>query len=438
MTDPTRRVLVVEDRDSLRKLMSHALTKAGYLVSDAADVTSAASLLAETTFDLVFSDLKLPDGTGLDVVATGGRLQPTTPIIVLTAFGTISTAVEAMRLGAVDFIEKPLEIDDLIALAATWTDTAGSSGEVFEVAGAPPIIGAHPTLRIALRLLERAAPADSTILLQGESGTGKELFARAAHALSPRRDGPFVAVNCAAIPESLLETELFGHEKGAFTGAGRRHIGRFEAAGGGTLFLDEIGELGAGVQGKVLRVLDLRSFERVGSHRSIAANVRLVAATNRDLAAMVSSGDFRADLFYRLEVFPIVLPPLRDRASDIPCLARHLLVEIASRLGTSPNGLSDAGAKLLQEQEWPGNVRQLANLLERAVLLTDEHTLGANHLALALGPAAAEARAEPFRAALLASGGDTKKASEILGISRRTMQRRIDEHDLGGVGRYRE
>jgi transcriptional regulator with GAF, ATPase, and Fis domain len=291
------------------------------------------------------------------------------------------------------------------------------------------------------------------VLLTGESGTGKELFARALHALSPRHDGPFVAVNCAAIPETLGEAELFGHEKGSFTGADRRRAGRFEMASRGTLLLDEVGELPLAVQAKVLRVLDDGRFERVGGGATLTADVRLVAATNRDLGGMVAAGTFRADLLYRLEIFPIELPPLRERASDIPLVARHLAAEISARLKLAPFELAPDALALLAAEPWPGNVRQLANVLERAAILAPGERVSAEQIARLLGrkaagerpvaaPASENAAADPelerLRQALRDSGGDKKAAAAALGISYRTLLRRVEEHDLKGYPRYRE
>jgi transcriptional regulator with GAF, ATPase, and Fis domain len=302
-----------------------------------------------------------------------------------------------------------------------------------------PIVGAHPRLRTALRLLQKVGGTESTVLLTGESGTGKELFAKSIHALSPRHQGPCVALNCAAIPDSLLENELFGHEKGAFTGADRRQPGRFELAERGTLFLDEIGEMPVGVQGKVLRVLEDRSFERVGGGRTLRADVRLVAATNRDLAAMVDAGEFRADLFFRLNVFPIELPPLRERASDIPLLARHLLLEIARRHRVEPPPrIEEAALELLAGEPWPGNVRELANVLERAVILAEGPSLGAADLRPLLRPLAAPGERERLKGALVEAEGDKRQAAEMLGMSYRTLLRKVKEHDLEGVPKYRE
>jgi len=439
------RVLIVEDRDSLRRMLERALGQEGYEVTAAADGQAGMRLVAERPFDFVLTDLKLPDSSGLEVLAASLAAQPRVPVVVLTGFGTVGTAVEAMKLGAYDFLEKPLEIDDLSRLIErALGERSGQGGAaVFHAPGAPPIVGNHPRLRAALRLLERVGPTESNVLLTGESGTGKELFARSIHALSPRREGPCVALNCAAIPESLIENELFGHEKGAFTGADRRQPGRFETAQGGTLFLDEIGELPVAVQGKVLRVLEERTFERVGGGKTLRADVRLVAATNRDLAAMVEDGEFRADLFFRLNVFPIELPPLRERASDIPLLARHLLGEIARRHRIDPPPrLEEAAAELLAGEPWPGNVRELANVLERAVILTEGPAIRATDLKPLLRPLAGTSSAagerDRLKQALTEAGGDKHRAAEILGMSYRSLLRRIKEHDLEGVPRYRE
>jgi DNA-binding NtrC family response regulator len=438
------RILIVEDRDSLRRMLERALGEEGYEVTAAADGRSGIRLLGERPFDFVLTDLKLPDVSGLEVLQASRAAQPRVPVVVLTGFGTVGTAVEAMKLGAWDFLEKPLEIDDLSRLIERALGERSHPGEetaVFQAPGAPPIVGCHPLLRAALRMLQRVGPKESTVLLTGESGTGKELFARSIHALSSRREGPCVALNCAAIPESLIENELFGHEKGAFTGADRRQPGRFELAQGGSLFLDEIGELPVGVQGKVLRVLEERTFERVGGGRTMRADVRLVAATNRDLGAMVEEGDFRADLFFRLNVFPIELPPLRERASDVPLLARHLLSEIARRHGIEPPRLEEDAAGLLAGQPWPGNVRELANVLERAVILTEGPAVRAadlNPLLRPLTTVSGSAERDRIKQALVETDGDKHRAAERLGLPYRTLLRKVKEHDLEGVPRYRE
>ena len=433
---PAAHVLVVEDRASLRRMLERALQQEGYSVTVCEDGEQATERLAEESFDLALTDLKLPGMSGIEVLRAARNAQPRLPVVVLTAFGTVGAAVEAMKLGAADFLEKPIEIEDLFRLVESLLGE-DSEKAVFELPGGPAIVGRHPTVRAALKLLERVAKTDSTVLLTGESGTGKELFARALHGLSSRRRGPFVAVNCAAIPETLLENELFGHEKGAFTGAHRRQAGRFEAADGGTLLLDEIGELPLATQSKVLRVLEERTFERVGSSRSVKADVRLVAATNRDLRSMVEAGGFRDDLYYRLEVFPIELPPLRDRASDIPLLARHLIEDIATRQGVEPRSLTQESASLLESQEWPGNVRQLANVLERAMIVGEGPRLEVSELRALLTVESGRSERQRICDALDQSAGDKHRAAQILGMSYRTLLRRIKEHDLAGYPEYR-
>lgn len=433
---PSAHILVVEDRESLRRMLERALQQEGYEVTVCADGEQATRKLSDESFDLVLTDLKLPGMSGIELLRTSREAHPRLPVVVLTAFGTVGTAVEAMKLGAADFLEKPVEIEDLFQLVESLLGEDEESA-VFKLPGGPTIIGRHPTVRAALRLLDRVAKTNSTVLLTGESGTGKELFARALHGLSVRKEGPFVGVNCAAIPETLLENELFGHEKGAFTGAHRRQVGRFEAANGGTLLLDEIGELPLRTQSKVLRVLEERTFERVGSSRSLKADVRLVAATNRDLRSMVEAGGFREDLYYRLEVFPIELPPLRDRASDIPLLAQHLVEVIAVRHAVAPRVLTSEAARLLECHEWPGNVRQLANVLERAMIVGDGPRLEAAELKALLSAESGRSERQRICDALDQSGGEKHQAAENLGMSYRTLLRRLKEHDLAGYPEYR-
>ena len=430
-------------------MLERALAGEGYAVDAVADAEAAGAALAATRYDLALTDLMLPGGSGLEVVEACRAAAPPVPVVVMTAYGTVATAVQAMKLGAADFLEKPVELDDLFAVvrslvgeraeepASAPAVAAAADAPAFVAGpGCPPIVGQHRRLLSALRLLRRVAPTETTVLLLGESGTGKELFARALHALSPRKGGPFVAVNCAAIPESLLENELFGHERGAFTGAHRREPGRFERARGGTLLLDEIGELPAAVQGKILRVLEERTYERVGSAEPQRADVRLIAATNRDLHAMVEAGEFRSDLYFRLSVFPLELPPLRERASDVVPLARHLLARLAERHGLEPPELTPAAGERLQSQEWPGNVRQLANVLERAVILRPGGRLGVAEVEEALSGAEQGERRQ-LEEALERTHGDKRLAAEELGISYRTLLRRVRQYDLEGFPRYR-
>jgi len=432
------RILVVEDRDTLRRMIERALGQEGYDVV-AVETGDAGLREAERDgYDLILTDLKLPGATGIDILKVSRQAHPGVPVVVLTGYGTVHTAVEAMKLGAADFLEKPVDIDDLFELTRSLISDQVGDFEFVAPGDSVTIIGGHPKMKAALRLLKRVAGTDATVLLTGESGTGKEVFARALHALSKRSKGPFVAVNCAAIPETLIENELFGHEKGAFTGAHRRQVGRVEMAASGTLLLDEIAELSLATQAKILRLLEEKTFERVGSGRMLRADVRVVAATNRDLRQMVDTGGFRQDLFYRLDVFPLELPPLRDRVSDIPALCRYLFEGLASRQGTQAPTLSVDALRLLERQEWPGNVRQLANLLERALILVDSIKIGAADLEPLLSLHREEGEEKAIRRALRNTAGDKKATAELMGMSYRTLLRRIQQYDLGGFPAYRE
>jgi len=430
MSDPAR-ILVVEDRESLRRLLVVALEAENYAAHAVESAEEGIAALAKEAFALVLTDLKLPGLSGLEVVRAARAKRPPVPVVVMTAYGTVESAVEAMRLGALDFLEKPVEIEELYRRIAA---VVGRAEETRQIPGGPRIVGTHPKLQAALHLVERVAPGDTTVLLLGETGTGKELFARAVHALSGRK-GPFVALNCAAIPETLIENELFGHERGAFTGADRRQAGRFEAAHGGTLLLDEIGELPTSAQAKVLRVLEERVFERIGGQGAVRVDVRLVAATNRDLKEMVAEGRFRGDLYYRLDVFPIALPPLRERREDIALLARHLLRELAARAGNDPPVLDIKAIELLSRRPWPGNVRELANVLHRASILHGGSKIGVAQLEPLLEPLA-ESEEERIKEALVESEGGRAQAAERLGMSERTLQRRIKEFGLEGFPKY--
>ena len=385
-------VLLVDDNEDLRYVLATVLSRHGYRVVEAADEPSAVEALRLHRPSLVLSDLRLPTGDGLGVLREAKELDPALPVILMTGYGAIEEAVAAMRDGALDYLPKPVDHEHLVLTVSRAIEQRRIVTENLLLRealgsrhGAPTIVGEHPALLEVLRSLRRVAPTDTTVLLGGESGTGKELFARALHAQSERAEGPFVAINCAAIPETLLETELFGHEKGAFTGAAQRKPGKFEVAHGGTLFLDEIGEMPVNLQAKVLRVLEQRSFERVGSNTTLHVDVRLVAATNRDLRTAVANKTFREDLFFRLSVFPIVIPPLRERASDVPQLARHFIEKFAREQNKRPPHLSSAAVAALEAHAWPGNVRELQNCIERAVILAEGDTVHAQHLNLGAG-----------------------------------------------------
>jgi DNA-binding NtrC family response regulator len=385
-------VLLVEDKDSLREMLRLALETQGHLVVEARDEPEAIERLRQCRPAVVLTDLKLPSGDGFGVLRAAKAIDPDLQVVVMTAFGSIQDAVTAMRDGAMDFLAKPVDPDHLllmveraIAQRRILADYMLLKEESAARRGAPRIIGDDPTLRHVLQQLHRAAATDATVLLEGESGTGKELFARALHAFSPRADGPFVAINCAAIPEGLLESELFGHEKGAFTGAVGRKPGRFEAAHRGTLFLDEIGDMPMGLQAKILRVLEDHQIERVGGTSSLHVDTRVVAATNRGLKAAVAARQFREDLYFRLSVFPITVPPLRDRGGDVPILAHHFVERFCRDLNKKPLSFSVAALDELRSHSWPGNVRELQNCIERAVILCDGDTIHSRHLGLGNG-----------------------------------------------------
>jgi DNA-binding NtrC family response regulator len=370
-------------------MLRHALEAQGHVVLEARDEPEAIQHLRQARPSVVLTDLKLPTGDGFGVLRAAKELDPELQVVVMTAYGSIQDAVTAMKEGAMDFLAKPVDPDHLILMVERaiaqrrmLTEYILLKEELAERRGAPKIIGEDRHLRQVSQQLHRAAGTDATVLLEGESGTGKELFARALHALSPRADGPFVAINCAAIPDTLLETELFGHEKGAFTGAAARKPGRFELAHRGTLFLDEIGDLPLALQAKILRALEEKRFERVGGTSSLHVDVRVVAATNRHLKASVAAKLFREDLYFRLSVFPITIPPLRERTDDVAILARHFVEKFSRDLTKKTLLLSPAALEDLRAYQWPGNVRELQNCIERAVILCDGDTIQPRHLNL--------------------------------------------------------
>ena len=375
-------------------MLRHALEAQGHAVVEARDEPEAIQHLRQLRPAVVLTDLRLPAGDGFGVLRAAKELDPELQVVVMTAYASIQDAVTAMREGAMDFLAKPVDPDDhlilmverAIAQRRILSEYMLLKEELAERRGAPRIIGEDPQLRHVLQQLHRAAGSDATVLLEGESGTGKELFAHALHAFSPRADGPFVAINCAAIPDGLLETELFGHEKGAFTGAVGRKPGRFEMAHRGTLFLDEIGDLPLGLQAKILRALEEKQFERVGSTSSLRVDVRVVAATNRNLKARVAARQFREDLYFRLSVFPIAIPPLRERPADVATLAHHFVERFCRDLNKQPLLLSPAALDKLRSYAWPGNVRELRNCIERAVILSDGDTIHPRHLNLSVPP----------------------------------------------------
>ena len=384
------KTLIVEDKDSLRAMLRHALESQQYGVVEAIDEPGAIDALREHRPAAVLTDLRLPQGDGFGVLRAAKELDPDVSVIVMTAYGSIEDAVMAIKEGATDFLAKPVDPDHLLVIVARALDrhrllaeNMALREELAERRGLAEIVGHDTTLKQVVSTLRRAAASDATVLLGGESGTGKELFAHALHAFSPRADGPFVAINCAAIPETLLESELFGHEKGAFTGAVARKPGKFEVAHRGTLFLDEIGDLPLPLQAKILRAIEERRFERVGGNTALQVDVRLVAATNKDLNAAVANRQFREDLFFRLSVFPITIPPLRDRGADVPILAAYFIDRFCKELKKPLLRLSPQAEEVLNGYSWPGNVRELQNCIERAVILCDTAEIQPRHLSLA-------------------------------------------------------
>src|SRR5881394_365044 len=375
-------ILLVEDKESLRRVLRLTLENSGYSVTEAADARAALNEIANTRHHLVLTDLRMPNGSGLDVLRAARSADADVPVIVMTAFGSIDEAVQAMKDGAHDFLQKPVDSNHLLLLveraleqARLRTENLLLREEWSKRYGFPRIIGESEAIKRAVAETQRVAQTEATVLLLGESGTGKELFARAVHHLSPRRDKPFVAINCAAIPETLIENELFGHERGAFTGAGDRRQGKFELAASGTVFLDEIGELPLAVQGKLLRAIEEKSIDRIGGRAPLPVDVRVVAATNKDLKTAVDQGEFRGDLFFRLAVFPIDIPPLRERGEDVILLARHFAAELGKELRGREASIGETGMQALRAHRWPGNVRELEDSIERACILADSPEL---------------------------------------------------------------
>jgi DNA-binding NtrC family response regulator len=447
------RILIVEDKDSLRAMLEEMLKAEGLQVAGVGNGAQAVERLrGGESVDLVLTDLRLPGADGMAVLDAAIALDPTLPVIVMTAFGSIETAVEAMKHGAEDFITKPVDPDLLRLRVSRSIERRVRSRQSLLFAEAqsrtmPPIVGESAAIRAVRVETERVAATDATVLLEGESGTGKELFAHAIHALSARRNGPFVAINCAAIPETLLESELFGHERGAFTGATARRMGKFELGDSGTVFLDEIGELTPVTQGKLLRVLQERSFHRVGGTVPIEVDVRILAASNRSLEKLVAQGLFREDLFYRVRVFPIRIPALRERPEDIDPLIEWYLGHLPQELGKKPVRLGAAARERLRAYEWPGNVRELRNCLERAIILADEGVIDEKNLRLGPEPVVLEsARDETLEQARERAGqaaeriwlvralerarGDRTAVAAASGLSPRKFEAKLREHGL--------
>ncbi|MGB6545836.1 MAG: sigma-54 dependent transcriptional regulator [Candidatus Acidiferrales bacterium] len=452
-------LLLVEDKSELRAMLRKALERAGYEVDDAADGSSAVQKIRARRYLLVLTDLKLPGKSGLEVLRESKQADPTVPVILITAFGSIEEAVTAMKDGAFDFIQKPVDLEHLKLLverAARQQEMLRENlllrEEYAARYGFPRIVGESTAMRDATQQAQRVAATDSTVLLLGNSGTGKELFARAIHHLSSRRDLPFVALNCAAIPEGLVENELFGHERGAYTGAGARKIGKMELAHRGTIFLDEIAELPLGTQSKLLRVLEEKRFDRVGGTQAVDVDVRILAATNKDLRTAIAAKTFREDLYFRISAVPITIPPLSERDGDVLLLADHFLERFRREFKKPGLALSEESRDALRAYAWPGNVRELQNTIERAAILSDTDLIGPDSLQLPVPrpasgqiPAAmldenfdwgggledvasrAVAHVERFKieAALRSTKWNKSRAAEQLGVSYKTLLNKI-------------
>jgi DNA-binding NtrC family response regulator len=447
-TSPRGRILVVDDEANARAALSEILRDEGYATETAADGFKALGKLEEFAPDVVLTDLKMPGLDGIAFMEKAKSASPQTVFVVMTAFGTISSAVSAIKKGAENYLTKPLDYEALSAVveramekAKLLQETLALRDRLRERNAFGHIVTEDPKMRSVLDLVAQVGPSKATVLITGESGTGKELIAEALCAASPRASAPFVRLHCAALAESLLESELFGHEKGAFTGAVARREGRFKQADGGTLFLDEIGEIPQGTQVKLLRFLQEKTFERVGGNETLKVDVRLIAATNRDLKAEIKRGHFREDLYYRLNVIAVELPPLRERRQDIGPLASFFLGRYAKENGRNIEGISEQALKVLTSYDWPGNVRELENVIERAVVLCDAVQVDVRHLPPSLVPAEQRDAAPPIpgstiqdleRYAILktleACGGSTSKAASILGVSPRKIQYKLHEY----------
>ena len=445
------RILVADDHDSLRRGVVRALKEAGHEVDEASNGNQAIELLHKGQFDVVLSDLKMGGSDGLDVLRTAKALHPAASVILMTGFGSVQTAVEAMKIGAFDFVQKPFEIEEMELRIAKALEHRRLTHEIDYLRHTQPdiydfdrIVGASGALQRVLNVVKKVAQSNTTVLIRGETGTGKELIAGAIHHNSPRANRNFVRVNCAALQENLLESELFGHEKGAFTGADRQRVGRFEQADGGSLFLDEVGDMSPNTQAKILRVLQEHEFERLGGTRTLRCDVRIVAATNRNLAEMVATGEFREDLYYRLDVVSIDMPPLRERKEDIPELAQFFTKRFGGELNKKVQTLDPGAEKLLKRHNWPGNIRELENTIERAVLLAEGPMVRAEDLRLGeltpneetgehppvvkippTGIPLEEIEKQAVIEALSMSNWVQKDAAELLSISPRVMNYKI-------------
>ncbi|RKX26352.1 MAG: sigma-54-dependent Fis family transcriptional regulator [Candidatus Zixiibacteriota bacterium] len=449
-------ILVVDDKDSMRNMLFDTLTEEGYRVDAAGDGQQAIDLVSNKSYDLVLTDLRMPNIDGLKVLAQTKEIDNDTSVIIMTAYGTIEDAVSAMKKGAYDFITKPFDTEHLCVLIGRALENRRLVAEntllrqeLLADHGLKNIIGTDEKMLELSRMIQKVARSDASVLLQGESGTGKELFARAIHNLSHRKDGPYITINCAAIPGELLENELFGSEKGAFTGAHVRKMGKFEIANGGTVFLDEIGDMDISLQAKLLRVLQQKNFERLGGTKTVDVDVRVIAATNMDLPEIIRLKKFREDLYYRLSVFPLNIPPLRERSGDVKALAESFVEKYSREMKKSLKSLTRDALDLLEKYHWPGNVRELENTIERAIILAEGKKVTPEHLAIrlrrtdeiklrdgaGLKEIGAHAQGQAERATIIRVlkdvRGNKRKCAKVLKIDYTTLFDKIKKYSIG-------
>ena len=443
------RLLIVDDETDSRDALSELADRWGYEVQTAGDGTEALRRAIEWHPDVILTDLVMPNMDGLWLLRALRAELPDCPVVLLTGRGTVQTAVQAIKEGAYDFIEKPLEISRLRVVLDRALEKKETMREVqllrrrlAALAPGTDMIGSGPAMQRVFELVQKVAPANASVVITGESGTGKEIVARAIHSLSSRKERPFVALNCGAIPATLIESELFGYERGAFTGADQRRLGNFELAHGGTLFLDEIGELPLEMQGKFLRVLEERRFRRLGGKSEVEVDVRVICATNRDLKEEIKKGRFREDLYFRLHVFTIHLPPLKERREDVPLLVHHFIEKFNAETGKHVQGTSPGAMSVLQGYAWPGNIRELRNTVERAMILTDGDTIDEEHLPPDVRPSHGEAAVlrvplgvqlrdvekDYILASLQRNGGNKARTAEMLGISEKTLYNKLNRY----------
>ncbi|MEW5923979.1 MAG: sigma-54 dependent transcriptional regulator [Candidatus Zixiibacteriota bacterium] len=448
-------ILVIDDKESMRTMLSNVLTEEGYQVDAASGGKEGLDLARVKGYDLAITDMKMPDVDGLEVLNGLKSMDNDMSVIIMTAYGTVETAVAAMKNGAYDFITKPFDPDHLTVIIERALENrrllAENSllrEELAQTLGFSEIIGQNEKMKEVSRLIQKVAGSDTSVLLQGESGTGKELFARAIHNLSPRRDKPYVAINCAAIPRELLENELFGSEKGAYTSSVARKMGKFEIADNGTIFLDEIGDMDISLQAKLLRVLQQKCFERLGGNKSISVDVRVIAATNMDLTEMIKRKHFREDLYYRLSVFPITIPPLRERADDIKPLSDYFINKYCLEMKKPAKSLSREALALMEKYHWPGNVRELENTVERSIILAEGKKILPEHMAIRLPSTSeirlregaglkeigAHAQMQAEKAAIIRIlkqvRGNKRKCAEVLKIDYTTLFDKLKKYDI--------